>query len=110
MLSNKLAFGLMGLVALMGAAGVGAFVATRRAMPTQTVTAAAPAAMATPRTATAVDATEATLDDSQSPATDPGGTTSAGTVAPVAVTREAPAAAPVAARKTAPAPAVASSR
>ena len=102
MLSNKVAFGLMGLVALMGAAGVGAFVAARRAMPTQTITVPAPAVQPTtpPQAPAAVDATEATLDDSKPAAISSADkSATAGTIAPADAAREAQTPAPVLPRK-----------
>ena len=112
MLSNKVAFGLMGLVALMGAGGVGAFVATRRAMPVQAVTAASPAVpLATPRAPAAVDTTEATVDESAAPTTSPAtDTTAATTLPPSEGAHDAPSAAPASARKAAPATVAAASR
>ena len=64
MLSNKVAFGLIALVALGGAAGAGAYLASRQAVPPAKTSAAPPST--SPTAGGAVEATEAVMDDKDS--------------------------------------------
>jgi type IV secretory pathway VirB10-like protein len=93
MLSNKLAVGVLAILALVGAAGAGAFLASsRQAAPAATERPSASRPAATPAGGNAVEATEAVIDDKPS-----GGASSSESVAP-AVPEPAPAPAPAPAR------------
>lgn len=62
MLSNKVAFGLIALVALGGAAGTGAYLASRQPVPPATASGVTPPST-TPSASGVVEATEAVMDD-----------------------------------------------
>ena len=103
MLSNKVAVGLIGVVALGGAAGAGAYLATRHPQAPAAASVAAPST--TPTASGAVEATEAVMDDKDAGAAVPGHEAAASTPNPGPATpahtgrvtsaahREAPAAA-----------------
>lgn len=102
MLSNKAAFAALGVVALVGAAGAGAFVASRRAP--QVVVPVSDLAPSAP--AVGVEATEAVLDDAQAVPT-PAPATPAPAPPPVSVAKPAtPRPSQVARREAPPRPAV----
>jgi type IV secretory pathway VirB10-like protein len=90
MLSNKVAVGIIGVLALIGAAGAGAFLASRHAdIPDQKAAVTAPST--TPAAGGAVEATEAVMDDKDAgSAAAPSAGASQPTAAPVAAPAPAP--------------------
>ena len=97
MLSNKVAVGLIALVALGGAAGAGTYLASRQPVaPAKSVAVTPPST--TPSANGAVEATEAVMDDKDA------GTKPASAPAPSASAPAVPAQAPAVAPHTAPAP------
>jgi len=97
MLSNKVAVGLIALVALGGAAGAGTYLASRQPMAPAKSAAVTPPST-TPSANGAVEATEAVMDDKDS------GTKPASAPVPSASAPAAPAQAPAVAPRAAPAP------
>jgi hypothetical protein len=88
MLSNKVALGLIGVLALVGAAGAGAFLASRHA---DTASQAVVTPSTTPAAGGAVEATEAVMDDRDSggsPASGAGAARQSATPAPLPTATE----------------------